>query len=63
MDDFHEFERADAATGQPSDEAYRWVRRGKLPVPARRLGGLILVDVPTPESPGRVAVYARVVLR
>ena len=24
--------------------AYRWFRDGKLPVPARRVGGLILVD-------------------
>ena len=41
--------------------AYRWFREGKLPVPARRAGRLILVDpVPLPETPGTVAVYARV---
>jgi predicted site-specific integrase-resolvase len=41
--------------------AYRWFREGKLPVPARRAGRLILVD-PAPASivPGTVAVYARV---
>ena len=41
--------------------AYRWVRDGKLPVPARRVGGLILVDVPgSAAATGSVAVYARV---
>ncbi len=41
--------------------AYRWFRDGKLPVPARRVGGLILVDAPGASVPtGRVAVYARV---
>ncbi len=41
--------------------AYRWFREGKLPVPARRAGRLILVDpVPVPSSAGLVAVYARV---
>jgi predicted site-specific integrase-resolvase len=41
--------------------AYRWFREGKLPVPARRAGRLILVDpVPVPVSPRMVAVYARV---
>ena len=42
--------------------AYRWFREGKLPVPARRVGRLILVDPaatePAPE--GVTAVYARV---
>ncbi len=39
--------------------AYRWFREGKLPVPARRAGRLILVDVPRAGSgPGVVAVYA-----
>ena len=37
--------------------AYRWFREGKLPVPARRAGRLILVDAP---PAGIVAVYARV---
>jgi predicted site-specific integrase-resolvase len=41
--------------------AYRWYREGKLPVPARRAGRLILVDpVPVPASPQVAAVYARV---
>ena len=41
--------------------AYRWFREGKLPVPARRVGGLILVEqaVETPAVE-TVAVYARV---
>ncbi|WP_089022088.1 IS607 family transposase [Micromonospora coriariae] len=41
--------------------AYRWFREGKLPVPARRVGGLILVESPTAPAPaGVVVVYARV---
>jgi putative resolvase len=41
--------------------AYRWYREGKLPVPARRAGHLILVDpVPEPTASGRVVAYARV---
>ena len=41
--------------------AYRWFRDGKLPVPARRVGGLILVDAPgSAAATGSVAVYARV---
>ena len=42
--------------------AYRWFRDGKLPVPARKVGGLILVDVPdTASAPrGTTVVYARV---
>src|ERR1700716_476320 len=42
--------------------AYRWFREGKLPVPARRAGRLILVD-PEPKPVlvgGMVAVYCRV---
>jgi predicted site-specific integrase-resolvase len=42
--------------------AYRWFREGKLPVPARRVGRLILVD-PAATAPAvgdRIAVYARV---
>jgi predicted site-specific integrase-resolvase len=42
--------------------AYRWFRAGLLPVPARKVGRLILVDEPNgkagPQS--RTAVYARV---
>ncbi|HET8658068.1 MAG TPA: IS607 family transposase [Micromonosporaceae bacterium] len=42
--------------------AYRWFREGKLPVPARRVGRLILVDPAATRAPaaGTVAVYARV---
>ena len=42
--------------------AYRWFREGKLPVPARRAGRLILVDPePKPVSvDGMVAAYCRV---
>ena len=42
--------------------AYRWFRAGLLPVPARRVGRLILVDEPTSEAGlrARTAVYLRV---
>jgi predicted site-specific integrase-resolvase len=42
--------------------AYRWFCAGVLPVPARRVGRLILVDEPAGEDDqrGRTAVYARV---
>jgi predicted site-specific integrase-resolvase len=41
--------------------AYRWFREGKLPVPARRVGGLILVGQPAePARDETVVVYARV---
>ncbi|MGN9778279.1 IS607 family transposase [Micromonospora sp. H33] len=41
--------------------AYRWFREGKLPVPARRVGGLILVEQPAvPARAETVVVYARV---
>jgi predicted site-specific integrase-resolvase len=42
--------------------AYRWFRAGLLPVPARKVGRLILVDEPIGEagSRTRTAVYARV---
>lgn len=42
--------------------AYRWFRAGRLPVPARRVGRLILVDEPIGEAGprARTAVYARV---
>jgi predicted site-specific integrase-resolvase len=42
--------------------AYRWFREGRLPVPARRAGRLILVDVPVAVPAGTAAVYARVSL-
>jgi predicted site-specific integrase-resolvase len=40
--------------------AYRWFREGKLPVPARRAGRLILVEPPPETTSNRVVVYARV---
>jgi predicted site-specific integrase-resolvase len=42
--------------------AYRWFRAGLLPVPARRVGRLILVDEPAIEAGlgACPAVYARV---
>jgi putative resolvase len=43
--------------------AYRWYRQGKLPVPAQKMGKLILVgdlEATTQASPGRAAVSARV---
>jgi len=43
--------------------AYRWYRQGKLPVPAQKMGKLILVGdlaASTQASPGRAAVSARV---
>jgi predicted site-specific integrase-resolvase len=42
--------------------AYRWFREGKLPVPARRVGRLILVDINAtqPAVAGLAVVYARV---
>jgi predicted site-specific integrase-resolvase len=41
--------------------AYRWFRTGLLPVPARKVGCLILVDEPSREAGrrSRTAVYAR----
>ena len=43
--------------------AYRWHRQGRLPVPARRVGGRIMVgDLSGGDAPsiGRTVVYARV---
>lgn len=42
--------------------AYRWFHAGLLPVPARKVGRLILVDGPIGDAGlrGRTAVYARV---
>lgn len=42
--------------------AYRWFRAGVLPVPARKVGRLILVDAPSSAAGARprTAVYARV---
>jgi putative resolvase len=42
--------------------AYRWYREGTLPVPAQRVGRVILVDLQaaTASGRGRAAAYARV---
>lgn len=40
--------------------AYRWFHEGKLPVPAHKVGGLILVDVPDKRVKSQTVVYARV---
>lgn len=42
--------------------SYRWYREGKLPVPAQRVGSLILVNVDGAESAKntRTVLYARV---
>ena len=40
--------------------AYRWFREGALPVPAQRVGRLILVKSAGAASPGDVVLYARV---
>jgi len=45
------------------ETAYRWFRQGRLPVPAERVGGLILVgDLADsqPQSSATTAIYARV---
>lgn len=42
--------------------AYRWFREGILPVPARRVGRLIMVDAPRRGREGRTVIYARVAL-
>lgn len=51
-----------AREGVHHTTAYRWFREGKLPVPARRVGRLILVDpaATEPAAEGVTAVYARV---
>lgn len=40
--------------------ARRWFAAGKLPVPARRVGGLILIGQDDRAEPGVTVVYARV---
>ena len=42
--------------------ARAWYRAGKLPVPARKVGGLVLIGDPAAPvaPPGRTVVYARV---
>ncbi len=52
-----------ASQGVHPQTAYRWFRQGRLPVPAQRVGGLIMVgDLSGDDrsSTGRTAVYARV---
>jgi putative resolvase len=52
-----------AQQGVHYQTAWRWWKRGTLPVPARQLpSGTILVDVPAaaPHTRGRLVVYARV---
>ena len=48
------------AQGISRQTAYAWFRAGKLPVPARRVGRLILVDSGSVAAAGSVVVYARV---
>jgi predicted site-specific integrase-resolvase len=40
--------------------AYRWFHDGKLPVPARKVGWVILVDLPNEVRVSQTVVYARV---
>ena len=40
--------------------AYRWWREGTLPVPARKVGRLILVSTDTAAGPRAAGLYARV---
>jgi predicted site-specific integrase-resolvase len=50
-----------AREGVSYTTARRWLAAGKLPVPARKVGGLILVeDKAVPARGGITAVYARV---
>ncbi len=52
-----------AQQGVHYQTAWRWWKRGTLPVPARQLAsGTILVEVPASpaDTPGRTVVYARV---
>jgi predicted site-specific integrase-resolvase len=50
-----------AREGVSYTTARRWFAAGKLPVPARKVGGLILVEGrPAPAPEGITAVYARV---
>jgi predicted site-specific integrase-resolvase len=51
-----------ASQGISYATARSWYRAGKLPVPARKVGGLVLVGdlASIPLSPGQTVVYARV---
>jgi predicted site-specific integrase-resolvase len=44
------------ANGVHPVTAYRWLREGKLPIPATRVGGLILIDQPASTVPAEVSV-------
>ncbi|HZX98129.1 MAG TPA: IS607 family transposase [Dermatophilaceae bacterium] len=44
------------ANGVHPVTAYRWFREGKLPIPATRVGGLILIDQPASTVPAGVTV-------
>jgi putative resolvase len=51
------------AHGIDPQTAYRWYREGKLSVPARKIGKLILVgdlEAPVAKVPRRTAVYVQV---
>jgi predicted site-specific integrase-resolvase len=51
------------AQGNHPQTAYRRFRQGELPVPARKMGKLILVgdlEAPLTATKGRTAIYARV---
>jgi putative resolvase len=49
-----------AQVGISKFTAYRWFREGTLPVPARRVGRLILVEATPAPAAGRTVLYARV---
>jgi putative resolvase len=50
-----------ASVGVNRHTAYRWFREGTLPVPAQRVGRLILVRAaPAADGEGGVVIYARV---
>jgi putative resolvase len=50
-----------ARVGVSKFTAYRWFREGTLPVPAQRVGRLILVDIAAGGPvEGRTVIYARV---
>lgn len=51
-----------ASQGVSYATARSWYRAGKLPVPARKVGGLVLIGDPAAPAapPGQTVVYARV---
>jgi predicted site-specific integrase-resolvase len=51
-----------ASQGVSYATARSWYRAGKLPVPARKVGGLVLIGDPAASAapPGQAVVYARV---